>query len=298
FNTEEPSYSLFLYSANSNTNLRKAILLHSIQPSQWHSVKHLTPTSSIPFFLPPSPPSITTPTSSTLYSHIIRFAPYPLNGVDFSCNRHRRHRKGLDTATLLTAIAGSLPTPVVASFCTPYRRRTLPPPPTISHRWRHIVMEILVSRQYQHFLDKTTPHMLRRWIGSLIVACIYVLRIYLIQDFYIVSYSLRIYMLNLLIRFLFPQVDPEIQELYDGVTLPARGSDEFHPFVASLSSSSGIQSIWLIQDGHFSRHVDSYFNSYMDGVSDAVTVCCKLSSNDKEESGSAIHFWSGEKQCR
>ncbi|QHO37678.1 uncharacterized protein DS421_4g113560 [Arachis hypogaea] len=27
-------------------------------------------------------------------------------------------------------------------FCTPYRRRTLPPPLTISHRWCHIVMEI------------------------------------------------------------------------------------------------------------------------------------------------------------
>ncbi|KAL4345148.1 hypothetical protein AHAS_Ahas11G0249400 [Arachis hypogaea] len=39
--------------------------------------------------------------------------------------------------------------------------------------------------------------------------------------FYIVSYDLGIYMLNLLIGFLSPQVDPEIQELYDSTTLPS-----------------------------------------------------------------------------
>ncbi|KAL1316213.1 hypothetical protein HN51_068433 [Arachis hypogaea] len=96
-------------------------------------------------------------------------------------------------------------------------------------RWK-----FTVSRKYQHFLDKTTPHMLRRWIGSLIIACIYVLRVYLIQGFYVVSYGLGIYMLNLLIGFLSPQVDPGIQELYDGATLPTRGSDEFRPFVRRL----------------------------------------------------------------
>ncbi|KAL4389998.1 hypothetical protein AHAS_Ahas03G0101100 [Arachis hypogaea] len=74
------------------------------------------------------------------------------------------------------------------------------------------------------------PHMLRCWIGSLIIACIYVLRIYLIQDFYIVSYGLGIYMLNLLIGFLFPQVDFEIQE----ATLSTGDSDEFRPFVRRL----------------------------------------------------------------
>nr|XP_025673887.1 protein RER1B-like [Arachis hypogaea] len=91
-------------------------------------------------------------------------------------------------------------------------------------------LKFTVSRQYQHFFDKTMPHMLRCWIGSLIIACIYVLRIYLIQDFYIVSYGLGIYMLNLLIGFLFPQVDFEIQE----ATLSTGDSDEFRPFVRRL----------------------------------------------------------------
>lgn len=91
-----------------------------------------------------------------------------------------------------------------------------------------------VSRRYQHLLDKWTPHVLRRWIACLGVALVYALRVYLVQGFYIVSYGLGIYILNLLIGFLSPQVDPEIQDLSDGPTLPTRGSDEFRPFVRRL----------------------------------------------------------------
>ncbi|MED6126130.1 Protein rer1a [Stylosanthes scabra] len=91
-----------------------------------------------------------------------------------------------------------------------------------------------VSRQYQHLLDKTTPHVLNRWLGTLAVAFVYALRVYLIQGFYIVSYGLGIYLLNLLIGFLSPQVDPEIESLSEGPTLPTRGSDEFRPFVRRL----------------------------------------------------------------
>lgn len=91
-----------------------------------------------------------------------------------------------------------------------------------------------VSRRYQHLLDKSTPHVLRRWIACLGVAVVYALRVYLVQGFYIVSYGIGIYILNLLIGFLSPQVDPEIQDLSDGPTLPTRGSDEFRPFVRRL----------------------------------------------------------------
>ncbi|XP_058081012.1 protein RER1A-like [Magnolia sinica] len=91
-----------------------------------------------------------------------------------------------------------------------------------------------ISRRYQHLLDKSTPHVLRRWTAFGAIALLYVLRVYLIQGFYIVSYGLGIYILNLLIAFLSPQVDPEIQELVDGPTLPTRGSDEFRPFVRRL----------------------------------------------------------------
>ncbi|KAK7250996.1 hypothetical protein RIF29_33841 [Crotalaria pallida] len=91
-----------------------------------------------------------------------------------------------------------------------------------------------VSRQYQHLLDKTTPFLLYRWIGFLAVALIYVVRVYFVEGFYVVSYGLGIYILNLLIGFLSPQVDPEVLELSEGPTLPTRGSDEFRPFVRRL----------------------------------------------------------------
>ncbi|KAL2499642.1 Protein RER1A [Abeliophyllum distichum] len=88
-----------------------------------------------------------------------------------------------------------------------------------------------ISQQYQHLLDKSTPYVLYRWIAFLLIAFVYVLRVYLIQGFYVVTYALGIYILNLIIGFLSPQVDPEFS---DGPTLPTRGSDEFRPFVRRL----------------------------------------------------------------
>lgn len=102
-------------------------------------------------------------------------------------------------------------------------------PASVASRW-----SFAVSQRFQHFLDKTTPHVLYRWIAFFVIAFGYALRVYLVQGFYIVSYGLGIYILNLLIAFLSPQVDPEIQELTDGPTLPTRGSDEFRPFVRRL----------------------------------------------------------------
>ncbi|XP_020599464.1 protein RER1B-like [Phalaenopsis equestris] len=89
------------------------------------------------------------------------------------------------------------------------------------------------SRTFQHYLDRSTPHPVGRWLGALGVALIYLLRVYLIQGFYIVTYGLGIYLLNLLIGFLSPIADPEIEGL-DGASLPTRGSDEFKPFIRRL----------------------------------------------------------------
>ncbi|XVF59363.1 hypothetical protein PTKIN_Ptkin07bG0269700 [Pterospermum kingtungense] len=101
-----------------------------------------------------------------------------------------------------------------------------PSPATAISRWT-----FELSRRYQHVLDKTVPHILNRWIGCLALALIYAVRVYFVQGFYIITYGLGIYLLNLLMGFLSPQVDPEMQ---DGPTLPTRGSDEFRPFVRRL----------------------------------------------------------------
>ncbi|KAL5064006.1 hypothetical protein RYX36_025743 [Vicia faba] len=89
-------------------------------------------------------------------------------------------------------------------------------------------------RRYQHILDKSTPHVGQRWLGCLVVALVYVLRVYMMQGFFVVSYALGIYILNLLIGFLSPQVDPEILDADHGPSLPTSGSDEFRPFVRRL----------------------------------------------------------------
>ncbi|KAK9988038.1 hypothetical protein SO802_028277 [Lithocarpus litseifolius] len=92
-----------------------------------------------------------------------------------------------------------------------------------------------VSRRYQYYLDKTTPHAIYRWIGSAVIVLIYILRVYYIQGFYIISYGLGIYLLNLLIGFLSPLVDPEMEVSGGGgPLLPTKGSDEFKPFIRRL----------------------------------------------------------------
>ncbi|KAL6517310.1 Protein rer1b [Orobanche minor] len=89
------------------------------------------------------------------------------------------------------------------------------------------------SKIFQYYLDKSTPHALYRWIGTFFLLLLYAVRVYFVQGFYIVSYGLGIYILNLLIGFLSPLVDPEL-EPSDGPMLPTKGSDEFKPFIRRL----------------------------------------------------------------
>lgn len=89
------------------------------------------------------------------------------------------------------------------------------------------------ARTFQYYLDRSTPHPLHRWLGTLAAAAIYLLRVYYVQGFYIVTYGLGIYILNLLIGFLSPKIDPEFEAL-DGASLPTKGSDEFRPFIRRL----------------------------------------------------------------
>lgn len=95
-------------------------------------------------------------------------------------------------------------------------------------KWRNDV-----SRAFQYYLDRSTPLPVHRWLGTLVVAVIYALRVYFLQGFYIVSYGLGIYVLNLLIGFLSPKVDPELEAL-DGAELPTKETDEFRPFIRRL----------------------------------------------------------------
>ena len=73
-----------------------------------------------------------------------------------------------------------------------------------------------LDQRIQILLDKSVPHIVPRWCAFLFVVFVYGLRVYFLQGFYIVTYGIGIYNLNLLIGFLSPQVDPD----QEGPTLP------------------------------------------------------------------------------
>lgn len=92
---------------------------------------------------------------------------------------------------------------------------------------------VIFREHFSTILIGQPPHTMHRWLGTLAVAMIYILRVYYLQGFYVVSYGLGIYILNLLIGFLSPKDDPELEAL-DGASLPTKGSDEFKPFIRRL----------------------------------------------------------------
>lgn len=87
------------------------------------------------------------------------------------------------------------------------------------------------TRLQQHYLDKTTVWIRTRWSVELALLVLYCIRVYLKQGFYIVTYGLGIYLLNLVIGFLSPAVDPDSE---DGAALPTSDNEEFRPFTRRL----------------------------------------------------------------
>ncbi|KAI9776631.1 MAG: hypothetical protein M1835_005462, partial [Candelina submexicana] len=96
-----------------------------------------------------------------------------------------------------------------------------------------------VGRIYQAYLDKSTPFVTYRWIGTGAVLISFMLRIVIAQGWYIVAYSLGIYLLNLFLAFLQPKFDPSIEQdegMEDGSAggLPTKKDEEFRPFIRRL----------------------------------------------------------------
>mmetsp|Transcript_67458 Transcript_67458/g.170164 ORF Transcript_67458/g.170164 Transcript_67458/m.170164 type:complete len:194 (-) Transcript_67458:75-656(-) len=87
------------------------------------------------------------------------------------------------------------------------------------------------QRMVQHQLDRTVVWIKTRWSILAVFLLIYITRVILKQGFYVVTYGLGIYMLNLLINFLSPAIDPDSE---DGPTLPTKETGEFRPFTRKL----------------------------------------------------------------
>lgn len=94
-----------------------------------------------------------------------------------------------------------------------------------------------IGEIHQNLLDKATPHLVFRWVVTVVLAVLYAVRVYILQGWYIVTYALGIYILNLFIAFLTPKVDPALlddEDSEDGPSLPTKANEEFRPFMRRL----------------------------------------------------------------
>ncbi|CAH0520352.1 unnamed protein product [Peronospora belbahrii] len=98
--------------------------------------------------------------------------------------------------------------------------RSLTEPPFIAR------VSVSIKRKLQYLLDKSTIYVYGRWGVTLALLALYLVRVFYLNAFHIVTYGLGIYLLNLFIGFLSPQVDTE----NDGPLLPHKQSEEFRPF--------------------------------------------------------------------
>ena len=56
------------------------------------------------------------------------------------------------------------------------------------------------------------PHKIPRWVAAVVLLCVYGIRVLILQGWYIVTYALAIYLLNLFIAFISPKFDPVMEE--------------------------------------------------------------------------------------
>jgi hypothetical protein len=91
------------------------------------------------------------------------------------------------------------------------------------------------GRKYQYLMDKSSPHILYRWIGFTLLLTIYFIRVYYANGWFIVTYGLGIYMLNQLIGFISPQVRSRDDLALHVITT-------FQPVVCSLTP----RTIWIL----------------------------------------------------
>lgn len=88
---------------------------------------------------------------------------------------------------------------------------------------------------HQHYLDRSTPYVIGRWTFWVAIMLLYLIRVYILQGWYIVTYALGIYLLNLFLAFLTPKIDPALEDQdEDGPSLPTKANEEFRPFMRRL----------------------------------------------------------------
>ncbi|XP_026281892.1 protein RER1 [Frankliniella occidentalis] len=95
--------------------------------------------------------------------------------------------------------------------------------------WRNL------QQRYQKLLDDSVPHTIGRWVFAFLLLCFFLGRVLIMQGWYIVTYALGIYYLNLFVGFITPRIDPALEFDDDaGPELPTRANEEFRPFIRRL----------------------------------------------------------------
>lgn len=99
-----------------------------------------------------------------------------------------------------------------------------------------VLVKIALEQRWQGVLDSLSPNTTVRWIVLVLSVIIYCVRVYYLQGFYIVTYGLGIFLLNLLIGFLTPLDEADLNN-DEGSGLPTSSrvdDDEYRPFVRRL----------------------------------------------------------------
>ncbi|KAL2707458.1 Protein RER1 [Kluyveromyces marxianus] len=88
---------------------------------------------------------------------------------------------------------------------------------------------------YQYYLDQATPHVKYRWASLAGLLVLFMFRIVFSQGWYVVCYSLGIYLLSQFLGFLTPKFDVSLQQNEQNEELEAgEMTDEFRPFIRRL----------------------------------------------------------------
>ncbi|KAI9219536.1 retrieval of early ER protein Rer1 [Blastocladiella britannica] len=82
-----------------------------------------------------------------------------------------------------------------------------------------------LSRRFQYFLDKTLPYPAPRWGTMAVLLVLFLLRVFHTHGWYIVTYALGIYLLQLFLLFLTPKLDPAMENLDDEDDLDVAGAE-------------------------------------------------------------------------
>lgn len=75
-------------------------------------------------------------------------------------------------------------------------------------------------RHYRNRIERYVIYHRERWIVSSILLFIYVLRVYLIEGFFVISYVLGLYLLHLFVRFFTPVGLPDVEDDENECSLP------------------------------------------------------------------------------